>query len=344
MRKLMWVMSVLALGLVGCSKPTEPLEPTPDEMAPATQSSGADTSGKSILFISNANSPFWNAVDVGLQAGAKEFGIDARLERNVAGSVEGQIQLLEQALAQKDELAGVAISVLRPDAEGILSLMRQLRDAGVPVITVDSDCAKDARDAFIGTNNLEAGKALGQKAAELSPDGAKCCVFVGDPSAQNAKERLDGFKQGAGDKFEVLEVYKDDVDPSIAKSNVETALTSHTETTLLVGLWSYNGPAIAEVVQEQGKGDDVMVLCFDAEPNLLPLLEQGKVKATVVQRPYEFGRLGVKLLKALCEKNEAAAQEVLNGSDVVDTGIVVVTSESYPEFKAYLDEKGLQSS
>lgn len=337
------LVPAVVLAMVGCAKQAPPAPPVVgaslDQPAPP-----APAGGKSILFISNANSPFWDAVDTGIQAGAKEFGVPARLERNVSGSVEGQIQLLEQAMAQKDQLLGVAISVLRPDAAGILDLMRQLKAAGVPVITVDSDCAADARAAFIGTNNRAAGEALGKKAAELMPAGAKCCVFVGDPSAQNARERLEGFKAGAGDKFEVVEVYKDDVEPSVARSNVETALAAWPDAKLYVGLWSYNGPAIAEVVENQGKAGDVTVICFDAEPNLLPLLEAGKVKATVVQRPYEFGRQGVRLLKALASGDQATVKEMLGDGDVVDTGIDLVTPDGYAEFKAKLDAKGLKSS
>ncbi|MBI2297833.1 MAG: substrate-binding domain-containing protein [Armatimonadetes bacterium] len=345
----LWVPACVALTaiLVGCT-PREPVTdtttsttaPTPSTKAPATPA----PAGKSILFISNANSPFWLAVKAGIEAGAAEFGVPARLELNNEGTVAGQQKLLEQALSQKDELLGVAISALRPDAQGVLDRLKQLKDAGVAVITVDSDCKPEYRQAFIGTNNTEAGVGLGKHAAELLPGGAKVCVFVGDKSAQNAKERQQGFEQGAGSKFSVLETYQDGVEPAKAKSNVETALQAHPDATLMVGLWSYNGPAIADVVQAQGKADKVQVICFDAEPGLLPKLESGQVKCTVVQRPYEFGRQGVKLLKALAAKDQATLDEMLKGKDVIDTGVVVVTQQSYPEFRKYLDEKGLKGS
>jgi len=112
----------------------------------------------------------------------------------------------------------------------------------------------------------------------------------------------------------------------------------------MVGLWSYNGPSIADVVQDQNKGDKVTVICFDAEPGLLPKLSSGQVKATVVQRPFEFGRQGVKLLKALAAKDKPTIDEMLKGKDVIDTGVETVTQATYHDFKKYLDEKGMEGS
>ncbi len=328
-----WLLALALVGLVGC-KPAAKPEGSAPVPAPAA---------KSVLFISNANSPFWDAVDAGLKAGSQEFGVPARLERNSGGDA-GQIRLLEQALTIKDQLIGVAVSALKPDADGILQAMKKLRDAGLVVVTVDSDCKGEFRDAFVGTNNLEAGKALGKKAAELKPEGATLCVFVGDPSSQNAKDRLEGFKAGAGAGFEVTEVYKDDVDPAKARTNVESALVAHPGATMLLGLWSYNGPAIAEVVENAGKAKAVTVVAFDAEPNLLPLIEQGKIAATLVQKPYEMGRQGVQLIKALAAKDEATRKTLLGDGDKVDTGMLVVTPGTYAEFKKDLDAKGLKSS
>ncbi|NUQ00661.1 MAG: substrate-binding domain-containing protein [Armatimonadetes bacterium] len=328
--------------LRGCLLPLLPLlascaRPTAEVPAPV-----AAPPERGVLVISNANSPFWDAVDAGCQAGAQEFGLPARLERN-DGTVPGQIRLLEQALASHAQLAGVAVSVLRPDAPGILQAMQQLRAAGLPVITVDSDCQPDARQAFVGTNNVAAGKALGAKLATLKPAGGKVCVFVGDPSAQNARDRQDGFFQGAGSKFTVAEVYKDDTDPTKARTNVESALVAHPDATVFLGLWSYNGPAIAEAVQNAGKAAQVTVAAFDAEPNLLPLLEQGQVAAALVQQPYEMGRQAVGVLKALSSNDQALLQQ-LTKDGVADTGMQVVTPETFAEFQKYLTEKGLKSS
>ncbi|MCC7490887.1 MAG: substrate-binding domain-containing protein [Fimbriimonadaceae bacterium] len=350
--RLLAVGGVLSL-LAACAPKAEPEAPVvvptgpapqvgaaPDGAAPAADPALA---GKKIRIISNANSPFWDAVNTGLEAGAKEGGVEAELVRN-DGTVPGQIKRLEEALASKDQILGVAISVLQPDAQGILDGMKKLREAGVPVVTVDSDSQPDYREAFVGTNNVAAGKALGEKAKELLPGGAKLCMFVGDPSSQNARDRKSGFEAGAGAKFKVVELYKDDTDVNKARTNVESAMVAHADVTLLVGIWSYNGPAIAAAVStDKAQAEKITVLAFDAEPNLLPLLEAGKVRAALVQQPYEMGRQSVLLLKALATKDDATKSKMIQDG-VVDTGFRVVTPETYAEFKKDLDAKGLKSS
>lgn len=333
----------------GCApKPsTETLPEPPDSRGQATTPapSAAPADGKHVLLLSNASSPFWNAVEAGMNAGASEQGVAAKLERNNDGSVAGQIRLLEQALTDKDQILGVAISVLEPDAQGLLSAMKALRDAGVPVVAVDSDCQPEYRDVFVGTDNREAGVALGKKTAELKPEGGKFCAFVGQATSQNASDRLQGFKEGAGDKFQEVEVYQDKTDPAVARQNVEVALSAHPEADVMLGLWSYNGPAIAEVVDNAKKLDSVLVVSFDAEPNLLPVLEAGKVKVTLVQKPYEMGRQSVMIIKAIANGDEALKKELLpEGGDHVNTGFSLETPETFAEFKKYLDEKGLQGS
>ena len=67
---------------------------------------------------------------------------------------------------------------------------------GTNLITFDSDCVKSNRILYIGTNNFEAGKVLGQEIVKLLPDGGKMAVFVGTLAADNARQRLDEAGRG----------------------------------------------------------------------------------------------------------------------------------------------------
>ena len=57
----------------------------------------------------------------------------------------------------------------------------------------------------------------------------------------------------------------------------------------LVGLWSYNGPAILNAVREAGKIGRVRIVAFDEADETLAGIKAGAIHATVVQQPYEFG-------------------------------------------------------
>jgi ribose transport system substrate-binding protein len=242
----------------------------------------------------------------------------------------------------------------------VADLLKRLSDSGKIVITVDSDVAYEAADvrrAYIGTNNREAGKVAGQVAAQIRPQGGKVAVFVGIPSAANAIERREGFFEGAGSKFVEQEVFSDKVEMKVALDNVQIATSKYPDLGLLLGLWSYNAPAIGDfVASAPALRRQVNVVTFDLDENAIPHVESGRIDATVCQNPYMMGYLGVRLLKALVEKDQETIDEMLpGGATVIDTGVrVVVPNAGSPvtgvdvmtvdEMKKWLASKGLKST
>jgi ribose transport system substrate-binding protein len=337
----------------------------PPSAAPSTSTGPKAVGEKSpkLLFVTNTNSDWWNAVEKGMTDGGKDFDCVSEMRRN-NGEIQGQVEKLRDVLARPD-IDGVAVSVLEADAEGILDAMRALKKAGKIVIAIDSDVvptAVDARDGYIGTNNLRAGEAAGRAAAVLRPEGGKVVAFVGTSSAANARERSDGFFQGAGPKFNKVETSEDGGDHGRAASNVKTALIKTPDLGVLLGLWSYNAPAIAEQVRKDpAVRKRTTVVTFDLDEGAVVDLADGMIDATVCQNPYEMGYQGVKLLKALLNKDEKTVKDVLPDGKTRDTGVrVIVPNGDSPIIKAgqakgddvitidtmksWLASKGLKSS
>ncbi len=122
-------------------------------------------------------------------------------------------------------------------------------------------------------------------------------IFVGKIDARNAQERYQGIKDALqGSKIEVIDVRTDDTDRVRAKSNASDTLVKYPEVAAMVGLWSYNGPAILNAVKEAGKIGQVKIVCFDEEDETLAGVKSGAINATVVQQPYEFGYQSVQLM------------------------------------------------
>jgi ribose transport system substrate-binding protein len=312
-----------------------------------------ETKRPRFVFITNGNSPFFDAAHKGLQDAAKEFDAEVEMIRNDM-STGGQIRRLEQVGAQRD-VKGVMVSVVEPNASGIIDQMKALRAKGIPVLTLDADGQKETRDAYIGTNNVEAGGALGGVASQLLPEGGKAVVFVGIRSGQNALERINGFKAGAGKKIQVVDVMEDGADVNKARRNVAAALQNHPEAKMFVGIWSYNAPAIADEVEAAGKRAALKLVTFDAEPNTLLALKKGLIDVTAVQNPYQMAYLGVKVLKAMLSGDQATVKSVVGESGIHDTGVRLVVPDDlkgveseylirFADFKKDLDSKGLESS
>jgi ribose transport system substrate-binding protein len=352
-RPAAWLGTLLALGLAGCGggEPTAP--PTSGGAAPATSTAEKPR----FLFITNSNADWWTAVEKGMTDAGTALGCQVEMRRNEK-EVPGQIRLLEDAISLPD-VKGVAVSVYEASAPGIADAMRELRKQGKLVIAIDSDiapAAADARSAYIGTNNREAGRAAGKAGAKIRPQGGKVCVFVGTSSAANAIERREGFFEGAGDKFVQTEIFDDGSDKARAASNVQTALSKYSDVGVLLGLWSYNAPRIAEEASASPEmRKKLSVVTFDLDELAVGHLEAGRIDATICQNPYEIGYQGVKLLKALAEKDDAAIKDVLPDGKSRDTGVrIIVPSKDSPvkgenvitieEMKTWMSGKGLKSS
>lgn len=291
-----------------------------------------------IVVLTNGYSPFWTAVEAGMEAAAEELNLAAdgyavSLEVNDATDA-GQIDKLRQLGTQSDVVA-IGISVVVRDNPQIADELRALRDKGVEIVAIDSDFAPefyDARLAYVGSNNLAAGRLLGKVAAVVMPAGGQYVTFVGRTSAHNAVERIDGFAEGAGAAYASADSMGDDVDLNRSQENVRNAIRNHPDLKMLVGIWSYNAGCIVDVVAELEVRERFKIVAFDADPPAIVGLEDGSIDALVVQNPHRMGYDGVRLLKALVEGDATTIDEMLPrrneaGGAVIDTGLKVVVPD-----------------
>ncbi len=348
-------------GSESATKPTDapavttgekPADSTPKESGKPAEIAGAPK----YKVVTNGISPFWTAMSKGLYQGDIDLKVNGDWQAPDPDTNAAQVKVIQDTLAAKSD--GIAVSVIEADA--LVSTINDAIKQGVPVITFDSDSEKSKRLCYLGTNNFEAGRAAGLAALKLYPNGGKLVAFVGNMSAQNARDRFNGFKEALkGTKLEFIrEPYEDNKDTSIARKNVEDAITKYgTQVTGLVGLYSYNGPAIIHAVQAAGVRDKTKIICFDGEPETLASLGKGDVDVTVVQKPYEFGRLSIMLLNLLHKDKtfEKAIEEMQPELDklgmkvdktkhVIDTGVDVITPTNAKEFLDKLKARGLQST
>jgi ribose transport system substrate-binding protein len=249
-------------------------------------------------FVTNNSSDFWNIAEKGVRKGEKEFGVNVQVFRPLKGEVADQQRFLEDIVAQGFD--GVAISPI--NAEAMTPVLDRVA-AKVPLICHDSDAPSSKRKTYVGTDNVEAGRIAGSVAAaalaEHGVTAGKVALFVGRIDAQNAIDRKLGLDETLGKVpgLEVLPIFLDNTDRTKAKKNVEDALARYPDLVLMVGLWSYNGPALAGATRASSREKKPLIVAFDEEEETLKAIDDGLVYATVAQKPFEFGYQSVRLLK-----------------------------------------------
>jgi ribose transport system substrate-binding protein len=182
---------------------------------------------------------------------------------------------------------------------------------------------------------VAAGRQAGELIKEALPNGGKIMVFVGKADAQNAKERYQGIQEALQDsKVQIIDIRTDDTDRARAKSNVSDTLVKYPDVACLVGLWSYNGPAILNAVRDANKVGKVKIVCFDEEDETLAGVKDGAIFATVVQQPYEFGYQSIKLLAQAASGDKSAIPA--EKKKIVET--LVIRQADVDAFKTKIDQ------
>ncbi len=286
-----------------------------------------------LAFVTNNASDYWASARAGTEQAKKELtGVDVEFVIPGDGQAATQKRLVEDLLTKK--IDGIAISPIDPANQ--TDFLNEVASRAL-LVTQDSDAPNSNRTVYIGTDNVAAGHQAGEALMKSLPNGGKVMVFVGSMDAQNAKDRLAGIKDAIkGSKIEIVDVRTDDTDRGRAKANVQDTLVKYPDVAGLVGLWSYNGPAIVGAVQEASKQGKVKIVCFDDETGTLAGIKSGDIDATVVQQPYEFGRQSMIIMaKALRgDKSGIPANKTL----IVSTQIIdkANVDEYSAKIKSYL--------
>lgn len=289
--------------------------------------------------LNNTDSPFWDAARAGIDKAAedlklKEAGFTASMDTN-NGTDEGQIEKLRQYGTQ-DDIAAVIISPTSATNPAVVDELQKLKDKGLIIGTFDSDFDEKfqgVREFYVGTDNIKGGKVLGTAAKNLRPEGGEYVQFVGLDSQQNAYQRMDGFTSAVGDKFVQKARRTDDVDRSRARDNVRDSIDQNPNLNVLVGIWSYNAPAIVDIVKEKNVREKFTIVTFDAEQLAIEQMGAGMIDAMVVQNPFGMGYDSVKYVFAKLQGDTATMAELFPnmkdpGGNIRDTGLKVVVPDS----------------
>lgn len=293
----------------------------------ATPSLGQDK--PQLAFVVNAASDFWKLAEAGVAAAQKELpGYDLQFRYPAQGTAALQNALMDDLVAAGTD----AIMISSVDPKNSTEAFNRIA-AQVPLFTTDSDAPQSNRIAYIGSSNVLAGKQAGEEMVKALPNGGKCMGFVGFLDADNARERIEGFRAAIkGHNIELVDVRGDDVDFARARSNVDDVLATNPDVTCMVGFYSYNPPKIYEALQAAGKLGQITVVGFDEDPITLGAVREGSFASTIVQDPFQWGYQGMKLMAAYLEGDKSGVPT--DGLIIIPTQ--VINAQNVDAFEAEL--------
>jgi len=246
------------------------------------------------LIATNTAVPYWKSAADGLAAAGAEYGVTVDTRGPAGLNPQAEVDEFKAMVARKP--AGILVSVansklMAPEIDAAI-------DAGIPVITIDSDSPESKRLYFIGTNNLEAGRLGGRRmAAQLNGKGN--VVFFTNPGQPNLDERLKGYQDifATYPGIKVVEVFDIKADPGSAldQAAVYLARTGPAKIDGFICLDSRSGSNVAEAFKRRNVTDRVLI-AMDVDTDTLALVGDGTIDSTIAQKPYTMAFLGLKAL------------------------------------------------
>lgn len=271
------------------------------------------------------NNPFWQIVWDGAQEMANKWQgvVDYTVNAPTSESdVDTQIAQLEDAITTGAE----ALIVAPTDASALNPTFDRAKEAGIPVLIIDSNTTWPDKLTFIGTDNVAGGRLAGQYLCDQIGSTGKVAVITGQETAASIADRV----KGAQEAFDAcgLEV--------VAKINgehsregglraMEDILASNPDVPGVFCINDNEALGAVEALKAAGKMADVKVVGFDANPDAITSILAGDMSATIAQAPANMGRFGV-----------AWSMNYLMGLEVpplVDTGTTLVTADNAASFQ-----------
>ena len=305
--------------------------------AVAAPASAADV-GACLITKTDTN-PFFVKMKEGASAKATELGVTLKsYAGKIDGDSESQVAAIETCIA--DGAKGILITA--SDTKGIVPAVKKARDAGILVIALDTPLEPaDAADATFATDNLLAGKLIGQWAAATLGDKAKDAkvAFLDLTPSQPTVDVLrdQGFMMGFGIDVKDANKIGDEDDARIVGHDVtngnEEGGRKAMENLLqkdpgITVVHTINEPAAAgayEALKAVGMEKNVLIVSVDGGCPGVKNVQDGVIGATSQQYPLMMAALGIEAIKKFADSGEKP--KPTEGKDFFDTGVSLVTDK-----------------
>ena len=266
---------------------------------------------------------FFTDIEQGAEEAAAAAGLDLLVE-TAWGDPSRQADQVAAFIA-----SGVSAIIIVPiDPDSIVPAVEAANAAGIPVLAVDRTASGGTVSSLIASDNVASGRTAGEFLFEAMGGAGKVIEIQGDMAVSSGALRSEGFQEAL------------DAAPGITRAvqapayfdygmAYQATLRALEEDPDIGGVFAANLDMLhgaAQGVSAADRQGQVLVVGFDTDPDILGMVMDGSIDATVAQQPRLMGRKAVE-----------AAIAVLEGEAVeafIPVETILVTVENVARFDA----------
>lgn len=281
------------------------------------------------VIVKSANSNYWQNVQKGAQAAAKELpNMTVTFQGPASESaVADEVNMVVNAVNRK--VSGIVLAAADPDA--LVPAIKLAWEAHIPVVLIDSAVSADAAtyyQSFLSTDNTRAGELCAQRMIEKVGKTGKIAVMSYVPGAGSEIGRVGGFINYIKQHSNLMIV-----GPFYSQAQMANALNQTTDVLAanpdLKGIYGANEPTavgMARAISQAGKAGKLVAIGFDGNEDLQNFVKDGTLDSIIVQSSYKMGLDSV-----------TAVAKVIGGTAVpknIDTGVLLIDKSNIDSSEA----------
>lgn len=273
---------------------------------------------KTIAFVPKAmDSEFWLSMRAGAQQAieGRDDVVLSVLAPDREINVDQQVSILEDQIQR-----GARALVVAPAGSAqVMPVLEQAIGRGIPVVLVDSDAPLPGKSAYAGTDNRAGGTLAGRHVIETVGTG-KIAIITGVPGNQSQDDRAAGFLETIATVpgLQVVARQPANSERSLGLTVMENILTAHPDIKAVFATNDQMALGAVEAIMARSPKAGIVVVGFDATAEAVQAIIEGRMSASVAQRPFEMGRRSIEAALALIDGRTVEPR--------IDTGTELVTA------------------
>ena len=245
------------------------------------------SSGNVIGFsVSTLNNPFFVTLTEGARKAATENNVELVVV-DAGDDAAKQTSDIEDLVSRN-----VGVLIVNPvDSDAVAPAVKSAMSQGIKVIAVDRGVNGVDVDCQIASDNVAGARMATEYLMELVGEGAKVAELQGVPGASATIDRGEGFHQVADKSLQVAASQTANFNRAEGMTVMENILQSDGA---IKGVFAHNDEmALGAVEAVAASGKDIKIVGFDATDDAQKAVKDGKMAATVAQKPDKMGETAI---------------------------------------------------
>ncbi len=306
--------------------------------SPATAMPAANAQDDPIIiaWIPKAlNNPVFELGRDGCMKAAEELSastgrtVQCRYMGSVSSDMAEQARVIEDAVSLGVDAIGVSCN----DPDGCIDPISSATQAGIPVMTWDSDSPDSDAITYLGVDNYTGGRAAANLLIKEMGRSGKVAVLTGVPGAFNLEERIRGFKDGiAGTDIEIVATVACNDDINLGVQVVDETMLANPDLNgwFFVGPWPVHaGRGAMRLFEDAVLNNGMKAIAFDTLPVELEWVQDGLLQGLVGQKYWGWGYDTVYMLYNHLVNGTTYPEWTDSGMDIVTANNVDAMAEAW---------------